>query len=104
MMDFSAFLIIPLAGVVAVAVVIMSRWSSGIRKRPFLIALEWSFLLSVILLRPWEEMTLAEWPFLLLSLALVAVWAAGGTVFGMAVGMLLVRAASLVSGAFKRGK
>jgi hypothetical protein len=89
---------------VAVAVIVVSHWSIEIRKHPFLLSLAMSFLLSVLLLRPWQGMTPAEWPFILLSLGLVALWAAGGTVVGMAIGMLLVKVASLVLGAFRRGK
>ena len=102
-MDFSAILIIPLAAVVAVAVITVSHWSTQARKHPFLLSLALSFLLSVILLRPWQGIMPVEWPFMFLSLVLVALWAAGGTVAGMAIGMLLVKVASFVSGASRRG-
>jgi hypothetical protein len=94
-MDFAAFLIVPLAVVVASAVMVVSHWSGPVRKRAFFISLGMSFLLSVLLLRPWEAITAAEWPFMLMSLGLVALWAAGGTVVGMAIGMLLVKVAGL---------
>lgn len=103
-MDFSAFLIIPLAAAIGVIVAVASHWSSGIGQRSFAVSLGTSFLLSLLLLRPWETMAVAEWQFLVLSLGLIALWAAWGTMVGMAVGLLLVKVGNLIVRTFRRGK
>lgn len=110
-MDFTAFSIIPLAIVVGAAVAVASRWSSALRQRCLSVSIVGSILLSVLLLRPWEVISAAEWPFLMLSLGLLVVWAAGGAVIGMAFAVLLQSAVklllqkwgALLSGVLKRG-
>jgi hypothetical protein len=100
--DFSALLIIPLAAVVAAAVMVAASWSATVRERAFLVSFAVSFLLSVLILRPWERMAADEFQLLVLSLGLVALWAAAGTVVGMALGLLLVKVGRLIASALRR--
>lgn len=87
---------------VAAAVTSAAHWFMAMRERAFIVSFAASFLLSVLILRPWNALEAGEWPFLLLSLGLVALWAAGGTVVGMAVGLLLVRVGTLIASLFRR--
>ncbi len=101
-MDFSAFLIIPLAAVVAAAVVLAGHWATSIGERSFVISLTLSFLLGILILLPWEAVAGDEWQFLALSLGLVVLWAAAGTVVGMAIGLLLVKLGMAIASALRR--
>jgi hypothetical protein len=100
--DASAFLIIPLAAIVAAVVMVAACWSTAVRERCFIVSFAVSFLLSVLILRPWDGMAVDEWQFLVVSLGLIALWVAGGTVVGMAAGLLLVKVGRLIASAFRR--
>lgn len=100
--DFSAILIIQMAAVVAAAVTSAAHRFVALRERAFLVSLAATSMLSVLILRPWNGLPAGEWPILILSLGLVGLWAAGGTVVGMAVGLLLVRLGTLIASAFRR--
>ncbi len=103
-MNFPAFLIVPIAAVIAVAVVLVSGWSTSIRNNSFPVSWAASFLLSVLLIRPWTDFTLADWPSVPAVFGFIAFWAAAGTVVGMAIGMLLMKVGSLIGSAFRRSK
>jgi hypothetical protein len=100
--DVSAFLIIPLAAIVAAAVMVAAYWFTAVRERSFIVSFAVSFLLSVVILGPWDGMAVDEWQFLVPYLGLTALWVAGGTVVGMALGLLLVKVARLVAGTRRR--
>lgn len=99
-MDFVAILIIPSAAIAAVMVVGLSLIIRvGKIGYPVLGSFAAAFIAWLYLLRPWEQIRLDEWPFLLVSVGLIALWVAGGTFLGTVLALWLAKVIKRLRGA-----
>ena len=99
-LDFAAILIIPSAAIAAITVVGLSVIIRGGKiGYPVLISFAIAFLAWLYLLRPWEEIRLNEWPFLLAAAGLIAIWVAAGTLIGAALALWLAKVIKRLRGA-----
>ena len=82
-MDFSGFLVIAMAALIAALTVMATaavpRWRM---RRWFPIGVGSSALLGAILMQPWRALALGNWAVLPLGLGLIAVWAVIGSLIG----------------------
>lgn len=88
-MDFTLFSIIEISALVAIAVTVAGGFmSSAAAGRAFEISLAGAFVVSLLLLRPWEGLKLDEMWFLLASILLLLLWVFIGCLLGTAIGLV----------------
>jgi len=90
-MDFSFILVFVIAAVVSIMVPVTLTKARKTDQR--LIAFALSFLLAMILARPWEQIPLAEWQVLVVVCFMVAFWVSLGILAGGAIGNRLNKGA-----------
>lgn len=95
-MDFSGFLVIPVAALIAVftviATTVVPRWRV---RRWFPIAVCLSILIGAIMMQPWQALTMHEWAVLPVGFSLIVIWAVIGSLIGGTAALLVVKAVKL---------
>ncbi len=96
-MDFSGFLVIPLAALVsALTIIVMASVPKWRARRWFPVSAGLSIFLGVLLMQPWQALSLHEWKMLPIGLGLVAIWALMGCLIGAIPALLGVKAVAIM--------